>query len=174
MVFAAGNAGSGKNTIGAPAIVTYQDSATGAIRVMSVAAADRNKKIAYFSSRGPGSPITAKTPGYPHRPDLTAVGLNTEGAWPEALGADRVDGVNGPVKAISGTSMSTPAVAGAIALLAMMFGVTEKGEKLDAVVNALMSTLEKTGKNSRDEEGEGFLNVQAAYDKLAAKFGKTP
>ncbi len=175
MVFAAGNAGSGKNTIGAPAIVTYKDPATGAARVMAVAAADRNKKIAYFSSRGPGSSVTAKTPGYPHRPDLTAVGLNIEGAWPEALGdADRVDGEKGPVKAISGTSMSTPAVAGALMLLAMMFGVTEKGEKLDAIVNALMSTLEKTGKNSRDEEGEGFLNVQAAYDKLVATLGKTP
>lgn len=172
MVFAAGNAGSGKNTIGAPAIVTYKDPTTGASRVMAVAAADRSKKIAYFSSRGPGSPVTAKTPGYPHRPDLTAVGYNVEGAWPAELGdADRVDGEKGPVKAISGTSMSTPAVAGALMLLAMMFGVTEKGEKLDAIVNAVMSTLEKTGKNTNDEEGEGFLNVQAAYDKLVAVFG---
>jgi Zn-dependent protease len=175
MVFAAGNAGSGKNTIGAPAIVTYKDAKTGAIRVVSVAAAGRDKKIAYFSSRGPGSPKTAKDPNYKdHRPDLTAVGYNIEGAWPAALGdADRTDGEKGPVKAISGTSMSTPGVAGALALLAMMFGVTEKGEKLDAIVNAVMSTLEKTGQ-SVDAEGEGFMNVEAAYQKLKALFRSKP
>jgi Zn-dependent protease len=171
MVFAAGNAGSGKNTVGAPAIVTYKDPATGAIRVVSVAAAGRDKKIAYFSSRGPGSPVTAKDPSYKdHRPDLTAVGYNIEGAWPAGLGdADRVDGEKGSVKAISGTSMSTPGVAGALMLLAMMFGVTEKGAKLDAIVVALMSTLEKTGQGA-DNEGEGFMNVDAAYKALQAKF----
>ncbi len=175
MVFAAGNAGSGKNTIGAPAIVTYKDPTTGAIRVVSVAAAGRDKKIAYFSSRGPGSPTTSRDPNYKdHRPDLTAVGYNIEGAWPSALGdADRVDGEKGPVKAISGTSMSTPGVAGAIALLAMMFGVTEVGPKLDAIVNAVMSTLEKTGQ-SPDAEGEGFMNVDAAYKKLKLMFWDKP
>ena len=175
MVFAAGNAGSGKNTIGAPAIVTYKDPTTGAIRVVSVAASGRDKKVAYFSSRGPGSPKTAKDPNYKdHRPDLMAVGYNIEGAWPAALGdADRVDGEKGSVKAISGTSMSTPGVAGALALLAMMFGVTEKGAKLDAIVNAVMSTLEKTGQGA-DAEGEGFLNVDAAYKKLQATFSTIP
>ena len=87
--------------------------------------------------------------------------------------ADRVDGEKGPVKAISGTSMSTPGVAGALALLAMMFGVTEKGEKLDAIVNAVMATLEKTGQGA-DNEGEGFLNVDAAYQKLQAQFSTIP
>ncbi|MDP3541926.1 MAG: S8 family serine peptidase [Elusimicrobiota bacterium] len=175
MVFAAGNAGSGKNTIGSPAIVTYKDAATGAIRVVSVAAAGRDKKIAYFSSRGPGSPTTARDPNYKdHRPDLTAVGYNIEGAWPAALNeADRVDGEKGPVKAISGTSMSTPGVAGAIALLAMMFGVTEIGPKLDAIVNAVMSTLDKTGQ-SPDAEGQGFMNVDAAYRKLKEIFSAKP
>ena len=172
MVFAAGNAGSGKNTIGAPAIVTYKDATTGAIRVIAVAASDKTKKVAYFSSRGPGSPKTAKDPSYKdHRPDAMAVGHNIEGAWPANLGdADRTDGEKGTVKAISGTSMSTPGFAGAIALLCMMFGVTEKGAQLDAVVNAVMATLEKTGKNTVDEEGEGFLNVDAAYKALQAKF----
>ena len=109
MVFAAGNAGSGANTIGSPAIVTYKDAATGAIRVLSVAASDRNKKAASFSSRGPGSPISQKIPDYPHRPDLMGVGYNTAGPWPPHVGgADRVDPELGPPKAISGTSMSTP------------------------------------------------------------------
>jgi hypothetical protein len=171
MVFAAGNSGSRPNTIGSPAIVQYKDAKTGAIRVPAVAAAGRDKKIAYFSSRGPGSPTTKGDPKLAaHRPDLTAIGYNADGAWPANLGPDRTDPSYGPVKAISGTSMSTPAVAGAIALLAMMFGVTTRGEKLDAVVVAVMNTLEKTGQ-SRDAEGEGFLNVDAAYKALEAKFG---
>ena len=172
MVFAAGNAGSAKNTIGAPAIVSYKDAQTGAVRVLAVAASDRNKKTASFSARGAGSYKTKDIPGYPHRPDRMAVGYNTEGAWPAALGgADRIDPEKGALKDLYGTSMSTPSVWGAILLLMMMFGVTEKGAKLDAVVNALMGTLEKTGKNGPDDEGEGFMNVGAAYDKLVAAFG---
>jgi hypothetical protein len=66
--------------------------------------------------------------------------------------------------------MSTPSVAGALALLLMLFGVTAKGAKLDAVVNAVMTTVEKTGKNGVDEEGEGFLNVTAAYESLSKLF----
>ncbi|MBI5209387.1 MAG: S8 family serine peptidase [Elusimicrobia bacterium] len=166
MVFAAGNSGPGANTVGSPAIVYYKDAKTGAVRVLAVAAANRSKKIASFSSRGPGSEKTKDIPGYPHRPDLTSVGYNKEGAWPSALGdADRTDPVYGPLKAISGTSMSTPDVAGAIAMLAQLFGVTRVGEKLDAVVNAVMSTLEKTGQ-SPDMEGDGFINVDGAYELL--------
>jgi Zn-dependent protease len=173
MVFAAGNAGPRANTVGSPAIVQYKDSASGAIRVLAVAASDRDKKIAFFSSRGPASPMTKNDPSTPHRPDLTGVGYNTDGAWPENLGPDKRDPQLGPLKAISGTSMSTPSIAGAIALLCVMFGVTAKGERLDAVVNAVMSTLEKTGQ-SRDAEGEGFLNVEAAYKALEAALGPAP
>lgn len=166
MVFAAGNAGSRPNTIGSPAIVYHRDAATGAIRVLSVAATDRSKKVAYFSSRGPGSYKTKADASYPKRPDLSAIGYNTEGAWPAALrDADRTDPVKGPLKAISGTSMSTPSVYGAILLLLMMFGVTSKGPAADAVVNAVMQTLENTGQG-HDNEGDGFMNVQAAYERL--------
>lgn len=172
MVFAGGNAGPGANTIGSPAIIQYKDPTSGAIRVVAVAATDRNKKVASFSSVGPGSPKTVGQTGFAHRPDLASVGVNTEGAWPAALGdADRTDPVAGPLKAISGTSMSTPTVAGALVLLAMLFGVTAVGPKLDAVVVALTSTLQKTGKNDADHEGDGFIDVQAAYDALVRQFG---
>ncbi|MDE2490988.1 MAG: S8 family serine peptidase, partial [Elusimicrobia bacterium] len=172
VVFAAGNAGPGKNTVGSPAIAYYKDPQTGAIRVVSVAATDRNKKVVYFSSRGPGSPKTAAQAGYPHRPDLSSVGYETEGAWPAALGdATRTDPVLGALKAISGTSMSTPTVAGAMMMLAMLFGVTSVGPALDAVVDAVMSTLEPIPGQGSDDEGGGFLNVGAAYRRLVQALG---
>jgi len=71
--------------------------------------------------------------------------------------------------------MSTPSVAGALALLLIVFVITAKGAKLDAVVNAVMSTVEKTGQGA-DNEGEGFLNVTAAYETLYKQFnpGQVP
>jgi hypothetical protein len=168
MVFAAGNAGPGANTVGNPGGVVYKDSKTGAMRVLSIPAAKRDKSIAYFSSRGPRPRKVRDDATYPHVPTgPAAIGANVEGPYPQEFGVDRVDPVYGPVKAEDGTSMATPAVAGAIVLLCMMFGVTARGEKLDAVVNALMATVEKTGQDP-DATGNGFMNVQAAYDALKA------
>lgn len=170
MVFAAGNAGGRKNTIGSPAIVAHRDPATGAPRVLAVAATDREGQAAYFSSRGKGSPMTSRDPKYkdwPQRPDLAEQGYNTEGAWPANLGPGRVDPELGPLNAISGTSMSTPKVAGTLALLAQLFGVTTVGERLDAVVNAVMKTLVNPRGQGKDDVGEGFNAVYAAYEELA-------
>ncbi len=170
MVFAAGNAGSRKNTVGSPAIVVHRDPATGAPRVLAVAATDREGRVAYFSSRGKGSRMTSRDPKYkdwPQRPDLAEQGYNTEGAWPANLGPGRVDPELGPLNAISGTSMSTPKVAGTLALLAQLFGVTTVGEKLDAIVNAVMKTLVNPLNQGKDDVGEGFSAAYAAYQELA-------
>ena len=168
MVFAAGNAGPRPNTVGNPGGVYYRDAKTGALRVLSIPAAKRDKEVDSFSSRGPRPRKVKDVPDYPHVPTgPTAIGSNVESGWPKDFGPDRIDPVYGPVKAEWGTSMATPAVAGAIVLLCMMFGVTATGEKLDAIVNAVMATLEKTGQ-SPDAEGEGFLNVAAAYKALEA------
>ncbi|MFA6028648.1 MAG: S8 family serine peptidase [Elusimicrobiota bacterium] len=170
MVFAAGNAGSGKNTVGAPAITYYRDPKTGAPRVLAVAATGRDGKVVYFSSRGKGSPVTSRDPKYkdwPQRPDLAEEGSNTEGAWPTNQRPGRVDPVFGPVSAISGTSMSTPKIAGTIAMLAQFFGVTEVGEKLDLIVNAVMSTLVNPLGQKPDDIGLGFNSVFAAYTEIA-------
>jgi subtilisin family serine protease len=166
MVFAAGNAGPRKNTVGNPGGVVFKDPKTGALRVLSITAAKRDKSVDYFSSRGPRPRKVKDDAAYPHVPTgPTAIGSNVEGPVPQSMGAQRVDPVYGPVKAEYGTSMATPAVAGAIVLLAMLFGVTTRGEKLDAIVNAIMATLEKTADDA-DAAGEGFLNVEAAYDLL--------
>lgn len=166
MVFAAGNAGPRANTVGSPAITTHIDPATGAPYVVAVAATDRNKKVAYFSSRGPGSSKTKNDPSYPHRPDIAAPGYNTEGAWPTWMRGDRVDPKDGNIKAISGTSMSTPDIAGIIAHLAMLFGVTTKGRELSLIVKALMDTAEKTSEGPDAVGHYGFVNVDAAYEAL--------
>lgn len=169
LVFAAGNAGPGANTIGSPAVV-YFDAGQDALRVVSVAAAGRDKVVSRFSSRGEKSPATKDDPSQAPRPDALAIGANVEGAWPDELGPDRVDSEKGPLKAISGTSMSTPDVAGAIALLCMLFGVTTKGERLDAVVRAVIQSLEPTGQGHA-AEGRGFLNVEGAYRLLEKALG---
>ena len=159
MTFAAGNAGPGANTIGSPAIGDDP-------LLLSIPAADRNKKTASFSSRGPGSPKTEQ--GYPAKPTgPETVGFNTEGAWPTYMrDSDRTDPGYGPVKAISGTSMATPAAAGAIAHLCQLFGVTAVGPELKAIVNAVMTSAEKISKN-HDAEGTGFLVAAEAYKILA-------
>lgn len=173
--YAVGNSGRAKMTAGFPASMAYRDSKTGAPRVIAVAATDRNKKVVYFSSRGRVHKSMAEDPRYKdwQRPDLGEQGYNTEGAWPAGLGdADRDDPELGHVKAISGTSMSTPKAAGTLALLAMFFGVTEVGERLDLLVNAVISTLVKTGEGP-DDIGGGFVDVGAAYEK-ALQMGLVP
>jgi len=173
MVFSAGNSGYyGKNTIGSPAIAHYRAPGTNAPRVIAVAATDGDKKVSGFSSKGPGSRVTSRGgeyEDYPRKPDIAEQGENTEGAWPASKRPDRVDEKLGPLRAISGTSMSTPKLAGTIALLAMLFGVTEMGEKLDRIVNAVVGTVTNEHGQPDWAIGDGFNDVQAAYAKLEAE-----
>jgi len=166
MVFAAGNSGYyGANTVGDPAIVHYRTK-DGTPRVLAVAATDRTKHVTRFSSKGPGSRTTSRGgewKDYPNKPDIAEQGENTEAAWPKNLRPDRTDPELGSVRAISGTSMSTPKQAGTIALLASLFGVTEVGKNLDIVVDAVMKTLTNEHKQPATAIGEGFNEVYAAY-----------
>jgi Zn-dependent protease len=158
MVFAAGNSGYyGTNTIGSPAIV-HQRAANGTPRVIAVAATKRNKMRASFSSRGAGSRQTRRLPDYPRKPDIAEQGENTEGAW-----------LGGRTRAISGTSMSTPKLAGTIAMLAMLFGVTQVGEELDRIVKAVFDTLTNEFDQKPIDIGDGFSVAYAAYESLRAQ-----
>lgn len=105
-------------------------------------------QTANFSSRGP-------TADGRHDPQMVA-----NGDW------CFVQGANGGLSLASGTSFSSPTVAGAAALLR---GESPNSMTATQVRNALVETANKNllGDKSRiNDQGKGFLNVPAALDRL--------
>ncbi|MDX5474605.1 MAG: S8 family serine peptidase, partial [Bacillaceae bacterium] len=101
-LFSAGNEGPGSQTVGSPG--SFPQS-------FAIGATDSNDQIASFSSRGPvfwpdenGNQVRMI------KPDVSAPGHRIYSAWPSVRG-------QGKYNTISGTSMASPHVAGAIALI---------------------------------------------------------
>ncbi|WP_067807305.1 S8 family serine peptidase [Actinomadura formosensis] len=122
-VVAAGNEGPAAATVDSPA---------SADAALAVGAVDGRGRLAGFSSRGPRKGDSAV------KPDITAPGVGIISAW--AKGTPAADPVGTSYRRASGTSMATPHVAGAAAIVAQRHpGWT--GEQIKA---ALMNTAKPT------------------------------
>ncbi|XP_044320281.1 subtilisin-like protease 1 [Triticum aestivum] len=96
--------------------------------------------IVFFSSRGPSRQGTGVL-----KPDITGPGVNVLAAWPFQVGPPWAPVLPGPTfNIISGTSMSTPHLAGIAALI--------KSKHLDwspaAIKSAMMTTADITDRSS--------------------------
>ncbi|OGC43592.1 hypothetical protein A2Y85_05625 [candidate division WOR-3 bacterium RBG_13_43_14] len=152
-VFSIGNAGSGSGTAGTPGNFPT---------VTGVGAVDSGDNIASFSSRGPApnqSPWTDtqywERPDWNRtKPDISAPGVNVNSAAP-----------GGGYQTMSGTSMASPHVTGAVALL------LEKNPILDynTIYNILLDNADHPSQGApypNNNYGWGRLNCYAALNAV--------
>ncbi|MGW5433798.1 S8 family serine peptidase [Streptomyces sp. NPDC004059] len=133
---AAGN--DGRHTVSSPSV---------ADAALSVGAVDTSDTLADFSSTGPRQGDAGL------KPELTAPGVNVLAAR-----SQYAEEGEGYYQTLSGTSMATPHVAGAAALLAKAHP-DWSGQQLK---DALVSTTEATPKYTPYEGGSGRLDVATA------------
>ncbi|WP_327209341.1 S8 family serine peptidase [[Kitasatospora] papulosa] len=138
-VIAAGNA-YGAGTIGSPG---------SAASALTVAAVDKQDRRADFSSMGP------LVRSYGLKPDLSAPGVDIN-----AAASRSVPGIDGMYQPMSGTSMATPHVAGAAAVLKQRHPEWS-GQRIK---DALMSSSKLLPGHTPYEQGTGRLDVKAAVD----------
>ncbi|MGW9025479.1 S8 family peptidase [Streptomyces sp. NPDC055722] len=134
---AAGNSGPGSKTVAAPGA---------ADAALTVGAVDGNDQLADFSSRGPRWSDSMV------KPEITAPGVDILAA------RSRYAGGSGDYITMSGTSMATPHVAGAAALLAAEHP-DWTGQQLK---DALVSTSKPTPDYTAFQAGAGRVDVAAA------------
>ncbi|WP_329505168.1 S8 family serine peptidase [Streptomyces chiangmaiensis] len=146
-VIAAGNSGPDPYTVGTPGAA---DSA------LTVGAVDRDDSLAPFSSRGPRFGDEAV------KPDVTAPGVGIVAA--RAAGTTLGDPVDANYVALSGTSMATPHVAGAAALLAQQHPDWDAQQLKDA----LISTAHTVPGTKVTEQGGGRIDLAAAMGPVTA------
>lgn len=154
-VVAAGNEGPGARTVGSPG---------SAAAALTVGAVDHADKLAEFSSTGPASDGTLK-------PDLTAPGVDIVAAKAAQgqIGDPAADGY----VALSGTSMATPHVAGAAAILSQ-----EHPDWTGARIKQALTASTAPGAGlSAYQQGTGRVDVARAVtqsvvsDQTSVSFG---
>lgn len=141
-VIAAGNAGA-EETVGSPGAAS---------EALTVGAVDGNDKLAYFSSRGPRLGDGAM------KPEVTAPGVEIPAA--RAAGTEQGHVLSQYYTAMSGTSMATPHVAGAAAILAQRHP-DWTGQQLKA---ALAATAVPAKDATPAQQGLGRIDIPKALD----------
>ncbi|MER8044730.1 S8 family serine peptidase [Streptomyces sp. NPDC094032] len=139
-VLAAGNSGPGNNTVSSPGC---------APGVLTVGAVDRSDSTAYFSSRGPASDAA-----HTLKPEIAAPGVAISAA---AAGGRGVYAY----QSMSGTSMATPHVAGAAAVVKQR----HPDWTAQQIKAALVSSADSGVPGDAREVGGGRLDVKAAVDQ---------
>ncbi|MFC0629331.1 S8 family serine peptidase [Kribbella deserti] len=141
-VIAAGNSGA-EETVSSPAAATS---------ALAVGAVDRDDKLAGFSSRGPRLIDGAI------KPEVTAPGVDIVAG--RAAGTNLGHDVGQYYTAMSGTSMATPHVAGAAAILAQ-----HHPDWTGAQLKAVLAGTAKPSRNvSVTGQGTGRIDLAAALD----------
>ncbi|MBO4204402.1 S8 family peptidase, partial [Micromonospora echinofusca] len=148
-VVAAGNAGPNSGTVGAPGA---------ADEALTVAAVDKDDKMAGFSSRGPRLGDDAA------KPDISAPGVGIVAA--RAAGTAMGTVVDEHYTAANGTSMATPHVAGAAAIIAQKHPDLA-GNEIKAF---LMSTATDLG-HDLYAQGVGRVDLVRAVDPTITASG---
>ncbi|MDX3853700.1 S8 family peptidase [Streptomyces sp. AK02-01A] len=144
-VIAAGNDGPGAGTLGSPG--TAQSALT-------VGAVDKQDALASFSSRGPRAGDSGL------KPDLTAPGVDITAAAAAGSRIDTSPATPHPAPGyltISGTSMATPHVAGAAALLSQQHPDWSGTRLKEALVGSA-----RPGPYSAVEQGSGRVDLTRA------------
>ncbi|MEU8424792.1 S8 family serine peptidase [Micromonospora sp. NPDC048835] len=154
-VVAAGNAGAAR-TVGTPGA---------AAAALTVGAVDRDDDLAEFSSRGPRLGDNGL------KPEITAPGVGIVAA--RAAGTTMGTPVGDAYTTASGTSMATPHVSGAAAILAQEHPDWTAGKLKDALV----STTKANPALTVFEQGAGRVDVaralgQRVYASATADFGR--
>lgn len=150
-VVAAGNTGA-DYSVGSPGT---------AERALTVGAVDRDDKLAPFSSRGP------RVGDNGAKPDLTAPGVGIVAA--RAAGTSMGSPVDASYTAASGTSMATPHVAGAAAILAGRHPDWSARQLKDA----LLSTTRTAPDQTAYEQGTGRVDVARSVRQQVRATGTT-
>ncbi|KRV49827.1 hypothetical protein AQ490_19270 [Wenjunlia vitaminophila] len=137
---------------GMPQAVSTPASADAAL---AVGAVDRDGVLAGFSNRGP------RVRDHAVKPEITAPGTGIVAA--RAQGTERGEPVGEHYTALSGTSMATPHVAGAAAILAQQ----HPDWSADQLKAALTSSAEPHAGNDVFEQGTGLVDVARAVGQPA-------
>ncbi len=158
-VIAAGNYGPGSSTVSTPG------SATAAL---TVGATDKSDALADFSSRGPRLGDAAV------KPELTAPGVDIVAA--RAAGTALGPIVDEQYTSISGTSMATPHVAGAAAILAQRHPTWTPAQLKAALVGSAKAPTSGTvfGHGSGRLDVPAALNANVVAEPSTLAFGFVP